>query len=310
MRFLPVDLTKHLFAIGVILIHTRSESRYSDQLNSFIYDLSLLVSGAVAGFFLLSGYFLKPQRVTDLAAGWSKIKGNVPKLLFPYFFFSVLYGGLLVVLGKESLSTLLKNIAFLKGGAMQLYFLPYLFVISGVLILVTGLTKRPLLSALAMLFGAVVVSLFLSTPLSTGTGWKMFFFYGAAFALGTTLAFFPKDKVWHFVGTSMAIGLLLWGLGRMDYRYDDLLLAYGIAVVALVWSLFLPCPSKSLPGSGGIYLLHAPLLNVAVSTVLIKVGVIALPNFVLTVVLTYLVALVVTLLAIKLVPVTRRLLLE
>jgi len=119
---MALDLYKHILAVFVIILHMTS-SRYSD---TFLHELSTIqnfVDGAVAGFFLIAGFFFREEITFK-----HLILKSFKRLMIPYFVFSIIYSVLLSLLGKKDFSNGLIDTLLLHGGSMQLYFLPYLFI--------------------------------------------------------------------------------------------------------------------------------------------------------------------------------------
>jgi fucose 4-O-acetylase-like acetyltransferase len=121
---LGIDILRHFLTIFVILQHMTS-SRYSIDVNAEISSYEDFIDGAVAGFFIISGYYSKKQ--TDLLK-FTRLLAI--RLLVPFFIFSVTYTLILFALDKSSLSDGLYKTITLHGAGMQLYFLPYLLVVS------------------------------------------------------------------------------------------------------------------------------------------------------------------------------------
>jgi uncharacterized membrane protein len=96
------------------------------------------------------------------------------------------------------------------------------------------------------------------------------------------------------------------GIEDVSFNY----IAAGICAFALAHWLSSFLPNRREPGSGGVYLLHTPIINFAISIALLKVGFAQWPNAILTVVCTYLLCLALTLGFIRILPKWRWMLLE
>lgn len=102
--------------------------------------------------------------------------------------------------------------------------------------------------------------------------------------------------------------LLFCALGLLDFRFRYIAAAVIAFAVAQYLSPILPYTRG--PGSGGVYLLHTPIINFAISIALIKIGIVEWPNAIVAVVCTYIVCLALTIGFIKTLPSLRWMLLE
>ncbi|MGE5492585.1 MAG: hypothetical protein ACM31P_15015 [Actinomycetota bacterium] len=242
------------------------------------------IDGAVFGFFLVSGFlFKKPRSIIDYG------KKQAFKLLVPYFVYSMLYAVALAAIGKGALLDGVLGMVTLRGAGMQLYFLPYLFLVTTSFALffeVVDVNKNicPLLIAV----GGLVVAYANPTPSPTGSDIRLLPFYLGAFALGLAWRlYYDKGKLAHFF---VPASLALFALGFSDQRFFDASgVLFLVSVVALLFDKF---PSFRLPGSGGVYLLHTPLINFSISTILVWFSINQVSNIVASVLLTYAVCLV------------------
>ncbi|RYZ75084.1 MAG: hypothetical protein EOP91_00050 [Lysobacteraceae bacterium] len=298
---MTIDLLRHMLAMAVIIQHMHSESRYSLATNLQIADVVYWIDGAVVGFFALSGYFFSNAKPLS-----EYLKGRVVRLLVPFLVFSLAYAVALAVLGKSDLWPGLWKTVTLHGSGMQLYFLPYLLLVVGTYATYSKLApslasnvKADVLIALVLL-GATLAN---GSDESTGAGIIMLPLYALAFLLGRLV------KSWNSAGYRNYVLLaLLYGVGMWDHRFMDMALAISLLLIAIGFERW--APDRRLAGSGGVYLLHTPIVNFAISTVLVHFGLVQIPNVILSVILTYALCLLLTLAFDHLLPRWKWLLLE
>lgn len=297
-----IDFLRHLFAIAVIAQHMSSNTRYSIATNLQLLKAVDWIDGAVIGFFMISGYlFVAPQ---NILAYWRK---QGVRLMGPFFIFSIVYAVALAALGKASVVEGLLKTVTLQGAGMQLYYLPFLFLVT--VVYATFERTLRLETGLVALFLAVLASgtaFMLPTVSSTGSDSKLLPLYVAAFLIGRFFA--ERKKSGPIFGSLLTVvgGALV--LGFQDARFFDF--AGVVVLFGAVISLAPILPNSRLPGSGGIYLLHTPVTNFAVSTLLVAFSVTQGLNIVASIVITYILCLSMTLFFVKLFPKFRWLLLE
>ncbi len=299
---LGVDLLRHVLTIAVIYQHMMSRSRYSEGVADALDYWVPLVDGAVACFFMLSGYFSRPGLTG------ARVIVTARRLLVPYFLFCLVYAVLLAALGKLSAVEAVERTFTFAGVGPQLYFLPYLFAVS---VVVTSVIDRIPSGLERPLTGVLILVLFLAylalpTERSTGPEFRLLALYALAYALGVYRArnAGKPECLAAIVIAGLALILLPW-----QQREWDLALIVLLVEVALRGSTLIGRTGR-LPGSGGIYLLHTPILNYGISVVLLKFGVGEVANVVLALALTYLIALAITLGVIHAMPRLRPYLLE
>jgi hypothetical protein len=300
MKF-TIDLLRHGFSLAVILQHMTSGSRYSPETNEILRTLVDWVDGAVLGFFLLSGFLYKSP--LDAVAF---LRRQAARLLAPFLLFSLLYAVALALLGKETLESGLWATLRMRGAGMQLYFLPFLFLVTTVYACLDAATTRWRNSLPAVLLPLLLLAtVLLPTPSSTGPQLQLLPYYLAAYVIGVQAQRMQNRAA---LATFLLLALAVACGGLVDARLYDLggvMLLFGCTRYLWHWM-----PQKRLPGSGGVYLLHTPVTNFAISTLLVHLAVQQLPNALLTVALTYVTCLAATLLFIRLLPRYRWLLLE
>lgn len=298
-----IDLLRHLFSVAVILQHMASGSRYSVETNLKLTSIVDWVDGAVIGFFFISGFLLKdPHNFLAYA------KKQAIRILIPFFLFSLLYTVILSILGKATLWNGLVATATLHGSGPHLYFLPFLLFITVTYTFFIDKVALKLRSPveIASVFILILFCLIYPTSSSTGPDYKLLPFYYVSFILGmlyrTTL-----DKHYQPVGILVTIAIFLV-IGISDPRFFDL--AGILTLFTLVHQMARYLPSRRLPGSGGIYLLHTPIINYTISILLVHFAVIQEENIFISVLLTYVLCYLFTLLFIRFLPKYRYLLLE
>lgn len=308
-----VDLLKHALAICVIFQHLHSDTRYSASTNARISEVVFWVQGAVLVFFLISGYFFHVKSTGRLLADLSvHIRHYGKRLLLPFVLFSAINCIALVRLGKLTFHTAAISFASGYGVGMQIYFLSYLFLITVIAALVgftAGSSLRREIPTLSVLAVAMVMTALNSpTQSPTGSEYRNLPLYLLAFIVGRFISIAQNQiphKSWLVIS---GIVLVLGVLGMKDFRFYYI--AAGVGVFALAHWLSFYLPNRRGPGSGGVYLLHTPIVNFAISIALLKVGFAQWPNAILSVVCTYLLCLAFTLGFIRILPKWRWMLLE
>lgn len=302
-----VDILKHLFAISVIFQHTKS-AIYSSETSAFHSGVTQWIDGAVMGFFLISGFFFSHERhrVTPQSLV-TYVQSRATRLLAPYLIFSGLYAVALAGMGKVDFAEGLGRTLTLSGSSMQLYFLPLLFAMEVLAWLFLGLTRQWPLSILRKCLAGTLVCLSLAFPStwSTGSEVALFPMYAIAFSVGLLLRNYGVGI--QTVGTLMAAELLI---SLTDLRYLDLLIVTTLFACGHWASLKLQWLDRTLPGSGGVYLLHTSVLNFMIAHALNRIGIVEVANLISTVITTYIVSLTATLLFLSFSAKRRYLLLE
>lgn len=286
-----IDIYRHLLAVAVIIQHMTSQSRYDAITNTQISDIVYWVDGAVMGFFAISGYLSRPQ--LNLSR---YIRSQAVRLFTPYLIFSIIYVLALSILGKDSFTNGAIKTATLYGGSMQLYFLPYLFFVTCSFAIYNKYIFKNSNSEVSIAIWIASFSipvLIFSSDRSTGAGLIMLPLYAISFGLGSITA---TTKI----GVQIAIATTLMTLGFIDHRATDLGLVFSGLVVFSAFSK--KFPKRRLPGSGGIYLFHTPIMNFGISTILVGIGIVQTQNLFTSIALTYMMCLGITWVLITLLP--------
>lgn len=273
-----IDVLKHLFCLLVIFQHMSSSSRYTYETDVLIKKISLLIDFSVIGFFFISGYLFKLENTIKFTEYiWHQFK----RLMIPFFLFSIIYAIVLSSLGKVAFLDCCQNILFMRGVGPHLYFLPYLFATTifnfAITLYFNGYKK---INVFLMLSAAVSVSL-MPTESATGPDMRLIPLYALAFLLGREMnERFEK----RYLAFAIALTILA-SLGLYDGRFIK------IAIVMILFliseSIFNKMPQRRIYGSGGTYLLHTPILNFFISTVLLSLGITQMVNVIASIMATY-----------------------
>lgn len=277
-----MDALRHLLSLAVIFQHMPASNRYPTEVNAFISNWVPAVDGAVACFFLLSGFFANPD------FRWAVLKRQVARLIMPYVLFCFLYGAALIFLHKLTVAESAWRTVSGAGVGPQLYFLPYLLLISTAANFVLSYGGKVLSAVVVIAF--FVAYLAFPTAMSTGAEPRLLILYALAYAIGFYRARHAGTREIVVLLVASALGVLLF---TFRSRYFDLFLILLLIEAAIQLSSRLPLPMR-LPGSGGVYLLHTPLLNYAISIMLWKLGIVSIANVFASLAFTYMVALGIT----------------
>jgi peptidoglycan/LPS O-acetylase OafA/YrhL len=266
-RIPELDALRGIAILGVLVLHSRFTGRFSEGTLSVQTVLARLFDWAVLAFFFASGYL--HRRPTPF---WEVVKKRFASLLAPFFIYNLLYNisfAAAGILGRPPLGeTNGHSVNFvgwlLWSPAFQLYFLPYLFVIT---VGICGLEK---------LAGRHPESIYYLTLL-LATGYYIWHGYPAA-SHGAEFEKFPLYVAMFLIGT----------LGRSSFEQSHPHPVLVIVVLSILISIleFSPFPfvsfavpptmlalARAMPRmsnakvlltmgtmSGSIYVWHTPLL--------------------------------------------------
>jgi hypothetical protein len=301
MNLLGIDILRHLLAIAVIIQHMHSTSRYSIETAKSLINFASYIDGAVICFFMLSGFFFREK--LDLA---TCIKGQLRRLLVPFFLFSIVYAIALAILDKSPMSASLMAMSRVQGVGPQLYFLPILLVIIVTYATLEKLGRKFIRTSNLILLISVVLlafSLLFRTQESTGPNTLLFPLYFLGFSAGRALNL-SKNKM--LVAFAITTSSLLVSL--IDHRFYDFSLAFFCLAFAIWISSYLP--KARFGGSAAVFLLHAPIINYGMSVILFRAGITEIANIISSVLLTYILCLLIFSTLIKFFPSYRWVLLE
>jgi hypothetical protein len=299
----------------VVIQHTHSSARYSTGTNARLEQLGFLVQGAVFTFFLISGYFFRVRTKQDKHSTLLVyLEGLSKRLLVPFVFLSAANAVAMIALQKVTAGEVVTRFATLRGVGPQMYFLPFLFVISfAVAIIQVGLHLSHRSETIVLLGMAAVLTLIglhYPTMAATGADYRLLPLYLLMFLTGRLLSMAPMPAVLarHQLCLPGIIILIFGCFGILDFRFYYA----ALAVVAFEFSRWVSrfLPNRRAPGSGGVYLLHTPVLNYAISIGLLRFGIAQFSNAMASVALTYVLCLTMTVIFIKALPAHRSLLLE
>jgi hypothetical protein len=314
-----IDLLRHIFCISVLVQHMPSKTRYSQITGEQLMQLIDWVDGAVIGFFFLSGFlFRRPARWRDYAAHQSK------RLLIPFFVFSLAYAVIMYLLDKRELSAGLWLTLTLKGSAPQLYFLTHLYFLTlAYAALERQFSQHTLKLQLALFSVGILLAILFPTPSAAGADLRLLPLYTVGFVMGA--------MTWQCKSNLKELISRVDSIQRVDFLEIDLIYLFAVLCILLsgvfldprlvtlfavmvfiigAMFFFRLLPDRRLPGSGGIYLLHTPVLNYAVSTALVHLSIFEWPNLIFSVLITYGICLGLTIALIRFTPKLRGLLLE
>ncbi len=298
--------------MAVILQHMGSKARYSIATNDQLAHAKTYVEGAVLCFFLISGYLHRqPTLGLDYQSTFRYAQDKFLRLIVPFFLVSIIDTFSLRVLGKITLSEGMHLTLILHGASMQLYFLPFLYLVSVgfhlflCLSVANNIEPRRVLIPILVICAATS-TLWTSTP-STGGDLRLLPLYLLAYCLGAAIRCNPSNGIaWREFSFGLALCFVMSYFG--DIRYHDVAAALIAFTIARLVSKALP--KVKLPGSGGVYLFHTPIINFAVSTALLSLGFTEGSNIAVSIIVTYFICLAMTLAYIKALPSYRWLILE
>lgn len=278
------DFLKHILSFFVIIQHSPSVTRYSPELNSNISNLIRFVDFAVTCFFVLSGY-LSGRKSISLA----DTNGLAKRLLIPYVLFSFVNIIFLSFAGKSNGINDFYRIFNFQGIGPQLYFLPYMFFIVVVVLWIERVTSafvKPTVLLFILSTALLMMSSYFPTKDVTGPNYLLISFYMASYIVGRLS--FKLINSSFFVGFSILIfaaTLVLYFLFD-DRRFFCLFISYALLLLVIYAGHIFPIGGRIM-GSGAVYLLHTPILNHTISTILMRFNVISEANFLMSLVLTY-----------------------
>lgn len=275
-----MDIIRHCFCVAVIFLHMSSASRYTYDTNLWIKEVGDYVDGAVFGFFALSGFYFQIKGGLE-----GHVRQQFKKLLVPYFAFSILYSILLYVFGKQAFVDGLMTTVTMHGAGMQLYFLPLLFLINILFAAYVFWCGCPNLNVLVfVVIGFIALSIGQASSSSTGSSPDLYGLYVASFFTGLLIRE-TSNRRYAFVFASISIvAAFIYGLA-FDRRILDFAGVIFLMVLAIKFGDNIP--EFRFAGSGGIYLLHTPVTNFAISAVLLSVGLTEQSNVLAATFLTY-----------------------
>jgi peptidoglycan/LPS O-acetylase OafA/YrhL len=284
-RIAELDILRAVAILGVLVIHSSFQGRFTKETIAVQTTMARLFDWAVLAFFFSSGFLHDPS-----VPFTSAVRKRSLSLLVPFFLYNAFYNLFFAgmgILGWIPNNTFEVNSQMLATGlfhspAFQLYFLPYLFVIS---IGVCGLDKLDrryhMPSYVVALLLALTPYLILGYPqVSHGPALEMLPLYLAAFLMGVIgrpCFEAPFARLWIVLAALGAVlgVLVLCRLSEVSLLVPPLLVGIARAIPRM-------CESKlllSLGGmSGSIYVWHTPVMLPGVTRLLAHCGVPSLVN--------------------------------
>jgi peptidoglycan/LPS O-acetylase OafA/YrhL len=284
-RIAELDILRGVAIFGVLVLHSSFEGRFTQETLGVQAIMARLFDWAVLAFFFSSG-FLYDNSVPFAMT----VKKRSVSLLVPFLLYNALYNLFFagtVTLGWVQNNAFEMNSKILATGlfhspAFQLYFLPYLFVISIGVCGLDKLTQRYHRSGyVAVLLLVLTFYLVRGYPeVSHGSAIDRLPLYLAAFLIGVISGPFFKETVanpWMImVVLVVVLGVLV--LSRLPF----VSLAVPPLLVGLVQAIPKLANSKLLLSmgvmSGSIYVWHTPVMLPAVTRLLAHCGVPSLFN--------------------------------
>jgi Acyltransferase family len=301
IRYGGIDLLKHLFALAVIFQHMTSQSRYNSDVNGMIASVRSYIDEAVMGFFMISGLFFRP--LPSFKAWFYKM---FIRLILPFLIFSLCYTIFDAALGKDKMVTGLINTITLHGEGMQLYFLPYLLAVSSLFALLYALSMRlkiPFIIIVVVVVAAcAVLAIKFPTKYSTGSDPKLFPLYALSYGLGLCFSKVLKAPISTLCVSMMSTGSFCLAIGIYDHRFFKIAALTAFLLFSILISICFPFLKRNFPGSGGVYLLHTPIVNFTISSLLLVLGISSYCNLFVSWGMTYVLCLIFTLGFIRIFP--------
>lgn len=279
-RIVELDSLRGVAIFGVLVLHSSFEGRFTEDGMAVQAIMARVFDWAVLAFFFASG-FLHDRSVPFV----STLRKKSTSLLVPFFLYNALYNLVFSTLGVlgwaheehvQIYSDLLAN-GFLHSPAFQLYFLPYLFVVSiGICALDLLTLRRHGLVHIILLVLVLAFYIVRGYPgFSHGPELIKLPLYLAAFLIGLSgrpLFVAPFARPWMIPGAlCVVLGVLVvFRLQALSVLVPPLVVGTAVAVRSIRQSRLLLCLGSL---SGSIYLWHTPVLLPAVTRFLVYCGI-------------------------------------
>lgn len=284
-RIAELDIVRGMAIFGVLVLHSSFEGRFTRDTLAVQAIMARFFDWAVLAFFFSSGCLhdrLVPFTIT--------LKKRWVSLLVPFFLYNALYNSCFVAIdslglvhkGDFKVNADLLAAGLFRSPAFQLYFLPYLFIVSiGVCALEKLIPRR--YGWVYLVLSALVLAFYLDRgypEASYGPELDKLPLYLAAFLIGVVGGpFFKKPVAWPWVMVAalvVALGVIVF----LQFREVSLLvppLVVGVAGAARWIRESKPLLSLGAM-SGSIYVWHTPVMLPAITTLFAYVGVPSLFN--------------------------------
>jgi hypothetical protein len=230
----------------------------------------------------------------------------------PFLAFSLINAVVFIHFRLTNFNEVVVNCLVGLGVGPQMYFLTFLFAFTGIGAIIqagSGISRQTEAAICGFLLALlIVVALNLPTEGVTGGIYRLLPLYGVAFIAGHLIAILRKCGETHKMPVALALVMLFFAIGLWDSRFYYI--CFGTLIFQVSYVLSSRLPNRRIPGSGGVYLIHAPIVNVAMAHGLSKLGINGGDNFIFGVLLIYGLCLGTTRVFIKALPRYRNLLLE
>jgi hypothetical protein len=194
-------------------------------------------------------------------------------------------------MNKQSIEYGLLSTVTLHGSSMQLYFLPYLFFVALGFLLISSVLGQLNMKHLPWLGGLTVLltgfAMLFPTRSAFGPDMRLVPLYGAMYVLGncfSTALHFSQKSYRIFSLVSLVVS---GALAHFDSRFIAVSITLLLFMVAFEVSSMTGLQGRSFYGSGGVYLLHTPVLNFAISTMMLHFGIVSYINLFASVFITF-----------------------
>lgn len=266
-RIAQVDVLRGIAIFGVLVLHSNFTSRFSEQALAVQGTMARLFDWAVLAFFFCSGFLHKKTDSLAVTA-----KKRFVSLMIPFFLYNAFYNLAFAVLARFGLVSSQQAdgnlarlaVALISSPAFQLYFLPYLFLISVGICALDKLTQRhgrTFYGGLLVLAAAFYA--WRGYPeISHGHAWEKIPLYVSMFLAGIMARPFLERSRGNAYGIAIVFGIVLCVLFFSRRPFASVL----VPPVLLAWIMAAPGIARSkllmLMGrmSGSIYVWHTPLL--------------------------------------------------
>lgn len=285
-RIPELDVLRGLAIFGVLVFHSSFLGRFSKETMEIQTVVSRLFDWAVLAFFFSSGW-LHESSISFAVL----LKKRILSLLVPFFLYNAIYNICFTFFGTIHLyptGNPMVNISWLTGflfhsPGFQLYFLPYLFLISLAAYLLDKLTYPNHRMAYAVTLTLIWIFYLICgyPPFSFGPAYSNLPLYLAAFLLGIVAKPYFDKRIANVWGMMTVLGIVL-----------GILVVSKLPVLSLAVPPLLVGTARGFPKlansrllllmggmSGSIYLWHTPIMLPGLTRLFASFGLPSLINF-------------------------------